>query len=154
MLQLPMIAFRIKGDDGLMELTIDEVFGYPDKTSYGGGYGAKGRLCIKACEYAVDNATHYFTTGELYSFMQQLEQCYNSLSGTAVLENTESELELECQVNKLGHVSFCGNFQSQLMVKNILTFEIHSDQTQLPYTIALLKKVYELFGDNRGIKKI
>lgn len=152
-MQLPIQAFRLEGVDSLIELTIDELFGFPDETSYGGGYGAKGRLTIRANEYSVVAATHYFTTGELYRFMLQLEECYETLSGTAVLENTERELELECQFNKLGHVSFSGSFQGRPDIENILTFECRSDQTQIPAIIASLKHIYSIFGGNYGIKR-
>lgn len=151
MFQLPILAFRFESIPDLIELTIDEVFGYPNETSYGGGYGAKGRLTINAAEYAVNEATHYFTTGELYRFLLQLEQCYKSLTGTAKLENTERELELECRFNKTGHVSFVGSFQGNSSVNNVLTYELRSDQTQLPDVIASLKEVFKVFGDNQGI---
>ena len=151
MFQLPMLAFRFESISDFIELTIDEVFGYPNETSYGGGYGAKGRLTVNAAEYAVNEAIHYYTTGELYRFMLQLEQCYKSLTGTAILENTERELELECRFHKMGHISFVGSFQGNQSISNILTFEMRSDQTQLPGVIASLKKVFKVFGDNQGI---
>jgi hypothetical protein len=55
-LPLPMLAFKLEGMDDSIELTIDEVWGYPNETSYGGGYGAKGNLSIRAGEYMVVNA--------------------------------------------------------------------------------------------------
>ena len=148
-----MLAFRFECMGDLIELTIDEVFGVPNETSYSGGYGAKGRLTIKASEYTVNEAQHYFTTGELYQFMRQLEQCYKTISGTAKLEDFECELELECLVNKMGHVFLTGSFQGRPDIKNVLTFELRSDQTQILPVIASLKKVYEVFGDDKGIKR-
>ena len=72
MLSLPMLAFRISGIDEHIELTINEVWGFSDNTSYGGGYGAKGTLSIQAGEYSV-SAAHFFTTGELYRFFDTLK---------------------------------------------------------------------------------
>ena len=83
-LPLPFLAFKLDGMDDSIELTIDEVWGYPNETSYGGGYGAKGKLSIRAGEYMINNATHYFTTGELYNFLQQMEHCYEALDGVAL----------------------------------------------------------------------
>ncbi len=148
--QLPMLAFLMTGMNGSIQLTIEEVFGYPHEMSYGGGYGAKGSLTIRSGSFSA-NAPHYFTTGELYSFYRQLQDCYNRLMGTATLENTERELELQCEFNKFGHVVLTGSFQANPAEKNILHFEIKSDQTQVKDTLSQLKSVYETFGDNKGI---
>ena len=48
MLEFPMLAFRMTGMDELIKLTIDEVLGFPNETSYGGGYGARGILTLHA----------------------------------------------------------------------------------------------------------
>jgi len=153
MFNLPMLAFRMTGIDELIELTIDEVWGFPNETSYGGGYGAKGILSIRAGDYFV-SAAHYFTTGELYWFLIALKQGYDTLSGEAVLENTERELELKCEFNKLGHVIASGKFQAIPSVNNILSFTIKTDQTQVKDSIANLQTVYEIFGDNKGKREI
>lgn len=152
MFELPMLMFRMTGIDSLIELNMDEVWGFPDLTSYGGGYSAKGILSIKACNYYAKD-THYFTTGELYYFARELRKCYTSLSGVATLHNTERELDLVCSFNKFGHVIITGKFQAAPDAKNILQFEIKSDQTQVKETIIQLSKVSDLFGDEYGIKK-
>ena len=146
---LPMLAFRITGIDEFIELTIDEVWGFPNEISYGGGYGAKGRLSICAGEYSV-SAMHYFTTGELYRFFMGLKQCYAILNGEVVLENNEGALELKCMFNKHGHVFASGMFRADSVVKNILFFEIETDQTQLNNSISDLQTVYKIFGGNEG----
>ena len=145
-----MLAFMMTGMDGSIQLKIEEVFGYPDETSYGGGYGAKGTLDIKSGGFMV-SAPHYFTTGELYVFYQQLQGCYDSLTGRATLDNTERELDLQCEFNKFGHVILTGSFQASPTERNILQFEIKSDQTQVKETLSQLKEVYAVFGDNKGI---
>lgn len=147
--ELPTLAFRMAGIDEYIELSIDEVYGFPNDTSYGGGYGAKGTLNICAGEYVV-TAQHYFTTGELFCFSIQLRRCYDALNGTAVLENTERELELKCEFTRLGHVIITGIFQANPCVKNILEFEIKTDQTQIKETLASLKRIFDMFGDERG----
>ena len=152
-LPLPMLAFKLEGMDDSIELTIDEVWGYPNETSYGGGYGAKGNLSIRAGEYMVVNATHYFTKGELYSFLQQMKYCYEVLDGFATLDNTDRELDLKCTFNKKGHVLIEGHFQKDPSINNKLTFELRSDQTQAAATISSLKAVAEIFSDNKGVKK-
>ena len=146
-----MVAFKMTGIGEYIELTIEEVWGFPKETSYGGGYGAKGILSIRAGQYSViDN--HYFTTGELYKFLTELKACYEKLNGTAILRNTEKELELKCEFDKFGHVIITGNFQANPVINNILSFEIFSDQTQIKDSIANLESIYEIFGNEKGKK--
>jgi len=152
MLDLPMLAFKIKGIDEYVELTIEEVCGFPNATDYGGGYGARGILKIQVAQYFV-SATHYFTTGELYRFASELNRCYESLNGVATLENVERELELQCEFNRLGHVNISGKIQADQSVKNILEFELKTDQTQIKDLLLQLKKVINIFGDNEGKDK-
>lgn len=151
MFAFPMLAFKIDGSsDEYINMTIDEILGFPNALSYGGGYGAKGILNIRTGAYFV-SAIHYFTTGELYRFSLELEKCYRRLNGIAILENVDRELELKCEFNKLGHVIVSGNFQADSSVNNILHFEIKTDQTQIKDTMSNLRTVYELFGNERGI---
>ncbi len=56
MLLLPMLAFKLEGMDNFIELTIDEVWGYPNETSYAGGYSAKGNLSVHAGAFAINSA--------------------------------------------------------------------------------------------------
>ena len=150
MLDLPMLAFSMTGIDELIELTIDEVWGFPNTTNFGGGYGAKGILSIRAGGYSASDV-HYFTTGELHRFLNALKKCCDSFCGVAVLENAERELELKCEFNEYGHVIASGMFQSNPSINNILSFEIKTDQTQVKKSISNLQAVYEIFGDDKGI---
>ena len=149
MFDLPILAFSMSGTDEFIELIIEEVWGFPDETSYGGGYGAKGSLKIRSAEYTV-SAVHYFTTGELYGFSRELKKCYDSLNGIAVLENTERELELKCEFNRLGHVIISGSFKSNPGAHNKLIFEFKTDQTQVKESLSQLKAVADIFGDTKG----
>jgi len=145
-----MTAFRLKGVGSVIELSIEELFGYPNEISYGGGYGAAGILTIVSGSCSV-MGRHSFTTGELYKFYGQLQKCYETLSGIAVLENTERELELRCAFDNRGGVAVSGMFQENPAVENILRFEFNSDQTYAVETLSLLKEVYRVFGDYKGI---
>jgi len=151
-LELPILAFHLTSMDGFIKLDITEVFGYPNETSYAGGYAAKGILAIKSAGFTAENE-HYFTTGELYRFGKALLLCYDKLSGTAVLESTELELALSCEFNKLGHVYIRGKFQPRMDLDNILQFELKTDQTQVIKTLSQLKAVKAVFGDEHGIHK-
>lgn len=68
----------------------------------------------------------------------------------AVLENTEHELEMKCEFSKFGHVIVTGKFQDNPCVRNVLEFELKTDQTQIKETKSNLKHVYDVFGDLKG----
>ena len=151
MFELPMLIFKMTGEKSLIELTMDEVFGYPESTDVAGGYSAKGILTIRSGSYSVSDI-HYFATGELYDFMNDLQRAYDCLSGEVVLRNFERELDLTCAFDKIGHVFVKGRFQAIPSVDNILEFELKTDQTQVCEAIGQLKKVVKIFGDNKGKK--
>jgi len=147
-MDLPMIAFELEGENGSVSLEISEVFGFPDETAYGGGYGACGRLEIHAGNCTV-STTHYFTTGELNCFEKELEHCYAPLHGEATLyNNTEFQLELALTFDKLGHVVIVGRYSEQLSGTNTLDFEIATDQTYIPKALSQLRRVAAVFGDH------
>ncbi len=148
---LPMVAFCLNGYDEHIRINIDEVFGFPNETSYGGGYGAKGKIEIKVQGYTVDSY-HYFTTGELFLFKEALKTCYKSISGSATLENTERELELSISFDKTGKVQVSGEFQERPDINNRLIFEFRSDQTCIFQVIKDLEAVQKIFGNMTGIK--
>ena len=117
--ELPITAFQLNGYGEYICLTITDVFGFPNRTSYGGGYSVKGNIKILVGGYSV-NSQHYFTTGELYKFYNDLSYCYNNLTGIAELPNTEQELTLltlSVIFNKTGHVSIKGSYHENLRFK-------------------------------------
>lgn len=147
-LNLPLLAFCLNGYEGHIKLTIDEVYGFPDETSYSGGYGAKGSIEIVAGAYRV-NSQHHFTTGELHMFKESLVKCYETLSGIAVLDNAERELEMSISFSTSGKIVITGSFQERPDLGNKLEFEINSDQTFIQSVIQELTAVQRIFGDTR-----
>lgn len=146
---LPIRAFLISGYSESIELTINKVYGFPNETSYGGGYGAKGTIEIHSGNYQV-KGNHYFTTGELFEFNQELKKCYKEICGKAELKNTERELELIVSVDFKGHVVLEGNFQERADINNILSFEIECDQSCLLPAIKDLENIEMIFGGMEG----
>lgn len=126
MIEFPITAFHLIGNDEHVSLSISEVYGFPEETAYGGGYGAQGILDIRVGSYTV-YANHYFTTGELYAFFCQLQKCYDSISGEATLANTEQELQLKIVFEKTGKVIVSGEFQERPDFENKLRFEMTTD---------------------------
>ncbi len=148
---LPILAFCLNGYDEYIRLSINDVFGYPNETSYGGGYSVKGRIEISVLGFKVDSQ-HYFTTGELYMFKEKLKLCYQNISGTATLDNTERELELSVSFNKKGTITVSGEFQERPDVNNRLLFEFKTDQTCILPVIKELEAIQKTFGGMTGIK--
>lgn len=64
---------------------MEEVYGYPDEITYGGGYGARGTLQIKAGNYSVISQ-HNFTIGELFNFYVQLKKGYKDYENKLCFE--------------------------------------------------------------------
>lgn len=150
MYQLPMKAFKIRGNAELIRLSITRVWGYPDKLSPHGGYTAKGILEMKVGGYSV-YSEHNYATGELYPFYKQLIECYDKAEGTAVLENAEGQLELSVNFYDNGKVVVNGCFQENKTVNTKLIFEMKTDYAMISYTIENLKKAINVFGDEKGV---
>jgi len=134
-----------------IELTIDEVFDFPQRTSWRGGYDAKGTLKIRAGGLSAHGAL-WVSTGELYRFFVELQKCYDSVGGIARFASTEKEFEMSCEFNRLGHVDIRGRYQECSYIDNTLIFQIKTDQTQVRESLRQLKSIYRLFGDEKGIK--
>lgn len=92
--------------------------------------------------------------GQLYNFYCQLQKCYDTISGKAVSENVEGELELELTFQKTGKVLAAGMFQERPDVDTRLCFEMITDQAAIASVLRELKNVYNTFGDENGIVKL
>lgn len=162
---LPMLAFRMEGAEGNhIALTIDEVFDFPHETSYGGGYGAKGVVSVQSEGFTAKGEL-YFTTGELYGFLQELTRCHALLFAgkittnfadsctSAKIRNTEGTFEAAFTFDKTGKISVTGTYQQYSHLQNTLAFEFKSDQTQSTKAIQQLEQVVAVFGGNGGIMR-
>ena len=153
-IDLPMKAFCIIGNDGAdkIEMTISEVFNFPEGTSYAGGYEFKGTLTISAGSYKVCDENFYSTTGALYNLRASIAKCYNSLKGAARFPTNcyERALEFELKMTSNGHGIIQGKYRECAHMTNTLIFEITTDQTCLRCAIDNLKQVEKIFGGNEG----
>ena len=59
------------------------MLGFPDTTSYEGGYDIICTLQIDVGCYHVRCESYYSATGALYSFSSKLKECYQKLEGVA-----------------------------------------------------------------------
>lgn len=118
-----MDDFIIKGKQGFIRIELQEAFDFPKKTSCFGGYDARGIAEVKSGNYYVLGDL-WFTTGEVYQFYQQLDKCFQKLDGKAEFWNYESNLKVEIEFGKLGHLIIKGYFKEKQELENELQFEI------------------------------
>jgi len=152
-MNFPMRVFCLNGSTGdeKIEVTIEEIFGFPERTSYDGGYGFRGTLHISVGSFAVNNATIYSSTGALYRFLKSLEQCYQSLAGMAELRHSlERDFSITLKMTQFGHAVIEGEYQEFPHLSNKLIFEIETDQTCMCTVIEELQNIETLFGNDLG----
>lgn len=152
MIDLPMRGFCLHGANGeRIELTIDEVDGFPASTSIEGGYDFTGRLDICIGSYEVHCKNFLSSTGILYRMLTGLERCYSSLDGTAEYAHLyENHFQFKLAMTSWGHAEIDGFFEEFGHLSNHLTFEMETDQTCILEAVNSLKKVETLFGDHTG----
>ncbi len=153
-MEYPIKVFEIKGcEDESIKLEIVEVFGFPDETSFWGGYDVRCNLEIKVGVYTV-RTEHYSSTGSLYDFYIALLNYYNTLNGKAIYDAymAEHDLTIEILFNQ-GQVEVKGQYRYDATKRTSLVFEFVSDQSYFNEVLRDLKKIVLSFGDNKGIKK-
>mgnify|MGYP003315649855 CR=1 FL=1 len=136
----------------LLRIDIVEVFGFPDKTSFKGGYDIKCNLEIVSNVYCVRTNNYYSSTSVLYNFYNELKKCYETINGKVqYVDYTENKLIFDV-IFKNGKVVITGRYEEDSSTNNILNFEFLSDQSYFPKVLDDLKVVIDKFGNNQGIK--
>ncbi|GAB3329455.1 hypothetical protein GCM10027299_32830 [Larkinella ripae] len=140
--------FSIEGKHGFIKIEIEEVFGYPNRTCHWGGYETKSKLSFRSGTYAVEGDI-WLSTGEIFNFYNDLSSTYVSVSGKATLFH-ESILLFTVRFDDTGHLLVNGEFSPYLSENNLSVFELVSDQSYLPETLASLKNIVNTYGGNTG----
>ena len=147
-----MNNFIIDGKQGFIQIEFNEVFGFPDETSFDGGYDVRGKLSLKSENYYVKDAEVWFTTGQIYTLYKQLQKAYKLLKGSITFSNRDETFKFEMKFNRSGQIEIEGSFQEFLDKENILQFEFLSDQSYLIATLEELKNIVAYYGDLKGKK--
>lgn len=147
-----MESFNIIGKKGYVLIKFLEVYGFPDSTSFAGGYDVKGSIEIKSGGYSACGEL-WFSTGEIYNFFSGLIKCHKELNGRVEFLTTETNLKMSVDFDKLGHVIISGEYVERYDEYNKLTFEIFSDQSYLQETISDLNVIVKKYGGLKGISK-
>lgn len=151
-MEFPIVAFDIKdGKGNYIKLEISNVYGYPNETSFRGGYDVKCYLTVRSGIYFVNSDSYFSSTGALYEFYRELSGVYEKLNGTANYKvyMPENDLTFAVEFNR-DRVKIAGKFRDDPCENNSLEFELFSDQSYFAEVLRDLKKVVSLFGDNKG----
>jgi hypothetical protein len=144
-----MEVFELKGDNGSLIIRIDTVFGFPNETSFKGGYDCEVEVEINVASYFV-KSNFSTSTGELFKFYEKLKTCQAILNGNVKFDSYESNLELTVKY-KFGKVGIYGKYQENLAIENILEFNFDSDQSYLKKSVDQLERIINKYGGMKGV---
>jgi hypothetical protein len=135
-------------------LELNEVLGFPDRTSFEGGYDIICSLQIDVGCYHVKHGNLYSATGALYRFSNELKNCYQNLKGQAEYRlRLENDLFFALAMTSSGHAEVSGTFRERPDKKNILHFIMNTDQTCFLQVIQSIDELKKTYGDMQGIGK-
>jgi hypothetical protein len=94
-----------------------------------GWFGADVEVAVGAfrCAYPAD-----FNSWAFSRFRAELEELYQTVSGSAVFTSYEGQLELTLTCDAKGKIEVCGEATDVAGSENRLTFGLHIDQTYVP----------------------
>lgn len=149
------MAICLYGYNEKIEFTISEVIGFPDSTSYEGGYDLICKLVIDIGCFHIQCDRLFSATGALYRFADELRDCYNTLNGTAeyrlLLEN---DLSFQVVMESGGHAVVNGRFQERPDKNNIFEFEMETDQTCFLSVLQEIEALKEVYGGMTGKEEL
>ena len=145
-----MDGFEIRTGGDFIRVCLEEVFEFPNRTSFFGGYDARGRVDIQCGPYRAYGSL-WFSTGEVWQFYTELLKAYNDLAGEARFRSGEGQLALTITFRRRGHLTIEGIYREDFINGTQLLFEIESDQSYLIEPLAQLAQFVAMYGDNRGL---
>ena len=146
-----MEKFKIGGESNFIEFVLNTIHGFPDETSFEGGYTVEGTVNIQSGNYNVTNGDLWFTTGQVFQLYEQLDEVYKSLKGKVRFHNYECTIDFEISFNFTGQINIEGYFRDS-SGNGRLEFNFQLDQTYIRSTLKQLKDIVEIYGGMRGIK--
>lgn len=142
------------GQNENIKMELIDVLGFPESTSYEGGYDIICRLLIDIGSYHINCDKLYSATGALYRFSDELKNCYAKLNGQAeyrlLLEN---DFSFTVKMTRAGHAIIHGSFQERPDKDNVFSFEIETDQSSFPPVFQGIDILKDVYGDVTGIEK-
>lgn len=137
-----------------IQLELIDVLGFPEATSYEGGYDIICRLLIQVGCYHINCDKLYSATGALYRFSDELKSCYANLNGKAEYKLfLENDLIFEIKMKDTGRAVVTGSFQERPDRQNVFSFEMETDQSCFPVVFQGIDILKDTYGDKFGIGK-
>lgn len=129
-----MEVFCLNGyQDEKIQLELIDVLGFPEATSYEGGYDMICRLVIQIGCCHIDCERLYSATGALQRFSEELKSCYATLKGKAEYRLLlEQDLVFEVEMKGSGHAVVTGQFRERPDRRTVFSFEMETDQSCFP----------------------
>ncbi len=146
-----MNRFAINGNNQFIKFTFLEVYGFPEKTSFKGGYDIKAIVDIASGEFKLQSVL-FTSTGELYQFYSDLKKCNQDLFGKAHYTTYEKNLTFHVGYTGIGSTIVKGIFTGQSIGENEFKFEFHSDQSFITIAIQELASIFSEYGGMKGLK--
>lgn len=139
-------VFTLRASGGSVQICLDEVFGFPSRTSHFGGYDARGTVAIDCGAYHVRGPL-WFSTGEVWQFYTDLRTAYDALTGQVRFCSSEGNLNFTLRFTTRGHWTLEGVYQEHLHLTTRLVFTLESDQSYLVHVLAQLAHFVATYGD-------
>jgi hypothetical protein len=137
------MQFSIKGNQEIVTIDVQSRT-YPHSDEYWDGNWINSTI-----EVVVPGYRAYFCgelrTDEIFQFLQDLKEMYNSLSGFAKLNSMEGLIELYAEINPLGKLQWTGKTTYPIGIGNTLEFRLCNDQSFVPNLISELQLVMKQF---------
>ena len=146
-----MNEFAINSNHQFIKFTFQEVYGFPEKTCFKGGYAVRALVEIKSANFQVQSVL-FTSTGELYQFYLQLKKCNQDMLGKACYITYEENLRFYVEYAGFGHTIIKGIFTGQSNGENEFKFEFHSDQSFVAIAIQELESIFRDYGSMKGLK--
>jgi hypothetical protein len=147
-----MHSFTLAGSTGFLTIELVELYGCPHQTSYFGGYDTRSRLRLRSHGFSVESLL-WLSTGEVFTFYQQLRAAHAQLAGVARFASSEGNLTFALTYLVNGQVRLAGEYGEFKEEANQLRFEIASDQSYLHQALAELAQWVEHYGDDAGTQR-
>jgi hypothetical protein len=138
----------IAGSDGI-KINFETVYGFPDQTSYNGGFDVECAIKIWCGPFRVESKV-FLSTGELYKFYQQLLNICLHSSGTAILTNHEDDFELSVTFSSHGVCRVLGRYRQSYSTETEMKFDMNSDLINMESALNDLRCIVERYGNDKG----
>ena len=145
-----MERFELLGQNGnFIKLKLVEVYGYPNKTSFFGGYDSLIELELKSGIFKA-RCNFNSSTGEFYKLYESLNNAYENISGKVEYSNYEKDLQFNLNFIENGTVNVQGEI-SNSDGTNVLSFSFYSDQSYISSSLEQLRDIISKYGNLEGV---